>query len=398
MSTFTITELSTEVVVTEQVTGLQGAAGTNGTNGVGVPTAGTTGQVLVKTSATNYATGWTSTLANVTSVNGTTIPAASTLITSATTNLPNVTSVNSTTIPAASTLLTPASSLDPTKISSGTAGISISGNAGTVTNGVYTTTTSLPNVTSVNSTTIPASSTLLTPASSLDPTKISSGTAGISISGNAGTVTNGVYTTTTSLPNVTSANGTTIPASSSLVTSANFRAGQLAASGTIDVVPRMQVGSTRAMTAGTVYFTGFSPVADVTVSKITAVVTAVVGTNTLQYGIYSVSGTTVTTIATTAVSGTAATGLVELSFSSAPTLTAGSNYMIGFLAVGGTSVTVAGTAIQNSAALQGNGSSGVLTPLVAGSSSTTSYGSLPSSGNVAISSTVASSFAFARLN
>jgi hypothetical protein len=63
----------------------------------------------------------------------------------------------------------------------------VTGNAGTVTNGVYTTTTSLPNVTSVNSTTIPASSTLVT-------------------------------TGTTSLPNVTSVNSTTIPASSTLLT------------------------------------------------------------------------------------------------------------------------------------------------------------------------------------
>jgi hypothetical protein len=95
----------------------------------------------------------------------------------------------------------------------------VSGNAGTVTNGVYTTTTSLPNVTSVNSTTIPASATLLTSGSSLDPTKLSSGTAGINISGNAATVTNGVTTSTTSLPNVTSVNSTTIPASATLLTS-----------------------------------------------------------------------------------------------------------------------------------------------------------------------------------
>ena len=40
------------------IQGIQGTAGTNGTNGVGVPTGGTTDQALVKTSATNYATGW----------------------------------------------------------------------------------------------------------------------------------------------------------------------------------------------------------------------------------------------------------------------------------------------------------------------------------------------------
>jgi len=47
---------------------------------------------------------------------------------------------------------------------SGSSG-STTGNAATVTNGVYTTTTSLPNVTSVNSTAIPASATLLTSTS-----------------------------------------------------------------------------------------------------------------------------------------------------------------------------------------------------------------------------------------
>lgn len=42
-------------------TGPAGANGTNGTNGVGVPSGGTTGQVLAKTSSTDYATGWAST-------------------------------------------------------------------------------------------------------------------------------------------------------------------------------------------------------------------------------------------------------------------------------------------------------------------------------------------------
>ena len=42
---------------------------------------------------------------------------------------------------------------------------------------------------------------------------------GVSIDGNAGTVTDGIYTSTTSLPNVTSVNSTSIPSSSNLVTS-----------------------------------------------------------------------------------------------------------------------------------------------------------------------------------
>jgi hypothetical protein len=63
--------------------------------------------------------------------------------------------------------------LDPTKLSSGTADISISGNAATVTNGIYTTGNYAdpPWITS------------------LSPAKITSGTANISISGNAATAT-----------------------------------------------------------------------------------------------------------------------------------------------------------------------------------------------------------------
>jgi hypothetical protein len=38
--------------------GLTGAAGTNGTNGVGVPTGGTTGQILTKINTTDYSTQW----------------------------------------------------------------------------------------------------------------------------------------------------------------------------------------------------------------------------------------------------------------------------------------------------------------------------------------------------
>ena len=42
--------------------GVNGTNGTNGTNGVGVPVGGTVGQVLAKTSATDYATGWSNLL------------------------------------------------------------------------------------------------------------------------------------------------------------------------------------------------------------------------------------------------------------------------------------------------------------------------------------------------
>jgi hypothetical protein len=44
--------------------------GASGTPGVGVPAGGTTGQALTKTSATDYATGWTSVVANVQGITG----------------------------------------------------------------------------------------------------------------------------------------------------------------------------------------------------------------------------------------------------------------------------------------------------------------------------------------
>jgi len=253
------------------------------------------------------------------------------------TSLPNVTSVRGTTIPASSTLITSA-------------------------------TTSLPNITSVNSTTIPASSTLITSA-------------------------------TTSLPNVTSVNGSTIPASATLVTSTAYRQSQHTPSGSVDIVPRYQVSGTRAMTSGTMYFTGFTPIADLTLTKITTVITAVTGATSFQYGLFSVSGTTVTCIASTAT-GTPATGLLELSFGSSQSMTAGSNYAIGFLAVGGTSVTVAGVTVQANLVLQGNGTAGtVLAPLLAASSNSTTLTSMPSAGaTVALGVGNTASFAFARLN
>ena len=56
------TELWVDTTVHAQgeqgIQGIQGIQGTAGPNGVGVPTGGTTDQALVKTSATDYATGW----------------------------------------------------------------------------------------------------------------------------------------------------------------------------------------------------------------------------------------------------------------------------------------------------------------------------------------------------
>jgi len=65
MSSITVTEIVQEVeVVTAGVpgptgpTGATGSTGSAGTDGEGVPVGGTTGQALLKTSATDYATEW----------------------------------------------------------------------------------------------------------------------------------------------------------------------------------------------------------------------------------------------------------------------------------------------------------------------------------------------------
>lgn len=89
---------------TAGATGPQGPAGTNGTNGVGLPTGGTTGQVLAKVDGTNYNTQWVtpsaassaypnvelavvnSSIQNIPDLLG---GASSTLLTFSTTNNPN---------------------------------------------------------------------------------------------------------------------------------------------------------------------------------------------------------------------------------------------------------------------------------------------------------------------
>jgi hypothetical protein len=228
--------------------------------------------------------------------------------------------------------------------------------------------TSLPNVTSVRGTTIPASATLIT-------------------------------TATTSLPNVTSVNSTTIPASSTLITSTAYRQSQHTPSGSVDIVPRIQVTGTRTLTSGTAYLTGFTPVADMTLTKITTVITAVTSATSMQYALFSVSGTTVTCIASTAT-GTPATGLLELSFSSGQSMTAGSSYMIGYLATGGTSATIAGVNVQANLVLQGNGTAGtVLAPLLGAASSSTTLTAMPANGaTLAIGTGNTAVIGFARLN
>jgi hypothetical protein len=204
----------------------------------------------------------------------------------------------------------------------------------------------------------------------------------------------------TSLPNVTSVNSTTIPASATLVTSSNYRQSQLTPSGAVDIIPRLQVSGTRAVNSGTISFTGFTPVADMTLSKISVNITAVSGTPTLQFGVYSISAMTATCLGSSSVSSAiSGTGLVELSLTSSVSLTAGTNYLIAFLPVGGTSATFSGSSINNSAGLQGNGTSSVFAPLIAAQSSSTTKTVMTTVGSTeTLSGTVVAGFVFARLN
>jgi hypothetical protein len=336
-----------------------------------------------------------------------------------TTSLPNVTSVNSTTIPASSTLLTTASTTsaltsfgtDPTantqavdnsstKIATtafvlGQASATTPVVDGTATIGTSTRYARADHIHPTDTTRAATGQTFFigTTSTAINRSSASQSLTGVNIDGTAGTIT------ATTLPSVTSVNSTTIPASATLVTSTAYRQSQHTPSGSVDIVPRYQVSGTRAMTSGTMYFTGFTPIADLTLTKITTVITAVTGATSFQYGLFSVSGTTVTCIASTAT-GTPATGLLELSFGSSQSMTAGSNYAIGFLAVGGTSVTVAGVTVQANLVLQGNGTAGtVLAPLLAAASNSTTLTAMPSAGStVALGVGNTASFAFARLN
>ena len=155
------------------------------------------------------------------------------------------------------------------------------------------------------------------------------------------------------------------------------------------------------MNAGTISFTGFTPVADMTLTKISVNVFAVSGTNTLQFGVYSISGMTATCLGVSSVSSTISgtNFLVELSLTSSVSLTTGTNYLIAFLPVGGTSVTFSGANLNNSAGLQGNGTSSVFAPLIAAQSSSTTKTVMTTVGSTeTLASAVVAGFVFARLN
>jgi hypothetical protein len=146
----------------------------------------------------------------------------------------------------------------------GTQAITINQGTGTI--------TSLPGVSSINGTTIPSAATLTTSTSTfnlgttsiaLNRTSASQTLTGISIDGNAGTVTNGIYTTTTSLPNVTSVNSTTIPSAATLLTSTSTTSALTSfGSGptiSLPVIENIKIGyTTTATAAGTTTLTSAS--------------------------------------------------------------------------------------------------------------------------------------------
>ena len=168
--------------------------------------------------ALNQGTGTVTALPGVTSVNGTTIPAAATLLTSASTVFGGITPTALATGfslagGTTSKTLTVSNTLTLAGTDTSTLNIGAGGTLGTAAFTASTAylaagVTSLPLVTSVNGTSIPASGTL-----ALTNQAFFIGTQSIAINQGSGTIT--------ALPGVTSVNGTTIPAAATLLTSAS---------------------------------------------------------------------------------------------------------------------------------------------------------------------------------
>ena len=103
-------------------------------------------------------------------------------------------------------------------------GVSIDGNAATATNGITTATTSLPNVTSVNSTTIPVSANLLTDASTIAVAK--GGTGATATTGTAGSSVLSISPALTGTPTVPTAS---VDTNTTQIASTAFVLGQASA-------------------------------------------------------------------------------------------------------------------------------------------------------------------------
>ena len=112
----------------------------------------------------------------------------------------------------------------PTFTGTVTLPLSTAGYVTTTSGGVINSVATIPNAGLTNSSVTVGTTTIALGASSTTLAGLTSVTSTSfvgALTGNADTVTNGIYTTTTSLPNVTSVNGTTIPSSSNLVVSAD---------------------------------------------------------------------------------------------------------------------------------------------------------------------------------
>jgi hypothetical protein len=177
------------------------------------------------------------------------------------------------------------------------------------------------------------------------------------------------------------------------VSDTDYYNSQLTPSNAIDLFPRTAIGGTRTLAAGTIYLTGFVPIKSFTLNSVTVVLTTA-GTSSLQFGLFSTSGSIVTAIANTSLAVPSGAGAFTATFSTPQTLTSGSSYAIGFLAVGGTNPVIVGQTISTTNAAISYG----LYPLMAANSSTTTYTSIPTSGSIALNSaTPPSSFGWARL-
>jgi len=212
---------------------------------------------------------------------------------------------------------------------------------------------------------------------------------------NANTYINGALTVT-NLISGTSASATTSSSarySSSATTSLNSASlggivaseyatetdvytAQLTPTTSIDLFPRTSIAGVRTLAAGTIYATGFVPIKNFTLNTVTVVLTSA-GTSSIQFGLISTSGSTLTVVASTVAVVPGGAGIFTGSFSTPQTLTAGQSYAIGFLAVGGTNPTLVGQAFATTNA----GISYGLSPFMAANSSTTTYTSIPAAGN-----------------
>jgi hypothetical protein len=170
---------------------------------------------------------------------------------------------------------------------------------------------------------------------------------------------------------------------------------QLTPTTSIDIFPRTSITGTRTLAAGSIYSTGFVPIKSFTLNSVTIVLTGGT-TSSIQFGLFSTSGSIITVLASTSSAVPSGAGSFTASFSTPQTLTAGQSYAIGFLAVGGTNPILVGQTFSTSNAAISYG----LSPLMTAISSTTTYSSIPAAGNT-IATNVATppvSMAWARLS